>query len=128
MYKVIVKESELKALMSVNKLHFRALYSRAVYSRLLEDIECLNRSYGADRHLENDLGGYVIIVYGNKKEVDSTYKKILSYHKLDSSEYEYQDKIVKSECEAEVTFWLYLCSSDYSVEIVTIIDQSKEEE
>lgn len=128
MYKVIVKESELKALMSVNKPHYRALHSRAVYSRLLEDIECLNRSYGADRHLKNDLGGYVIIVYGNKKEVDSTYKKILSYHKLDSSEYEYEDKIIKPGCDVEITFRLYLCSSDYSVEIVTIIDQSKEEQ
>ena len=52
-----------------------------------------------------------------KNEVE----KVLTHYKLRSDEYEYMDKIILPECDdITVTFRLFLCSSDYAVEIVTI--------
>ena len=45
----------------------------------------------------------------------------MTYHKLCADEYEYMDKIILPERDdITVTFRLFLCSSDYAVEIVTI--------
>ena len=76
--------------------------------------------YGEERDLEKDLGGYLILVWGNKREQKKVFQRILEYHKLRSEEYEYMDKIKMSECSTVVTFRLFLCSSDYAIEIVTV--------
>ncbi len=92
-----------------------------VFKRLRADIECLNEAYGADRDLQADLGGYVVVLWGSRIEVQNELRKFLTYHKLCENEYEYMDKIILPERDDMiVTFRLYLCSSDYAVEIVTI--------
>lgn len=97
------------------------LSNEKVFKRLRADVECLNEAYGADRDLQADLGGYVAVIWGSQSEVQNEVEKILTYHKLSSDEYEYKDKIILPERgDITVTFRLYLCSSDYAVEIVTI--------
>ena len=97
------------------------LTNEKVFKRLRADVECLNDAYGADRDLQADLGGYVVVLWGGRKEVQSEVGKFLTYHKLCADEYEYMDKIILPERDdIAVTFRLYLCSADYAVEIVTI--------
>lgn len=52
-------------------------------------MECLNDTYGADRDLQADLGEYVVVLWGSRREVQSEVGKLLTYHKLCADEYEY---------------------------------------
>ena len=102
------------------------LSNEKVFKRLKTDIECLNEAYGADRDLQADLGGYAVVIWGSQSEVQNEVENVLTYHKLRSDEYEYMDKILLRERgDITVTFRLFLCSSDYAVEIVTIEEASK---
>lgn len=97
------------------------LSDEKVFKRLRADVECLNEAYGADRDLQADLGGFVVVIWGGRSEVQNEVEKVLTHHKLHSDEYEYMDKIILPERDdITVTFRLFLCSSDYAVEIVTI--------
>lgn len=121
MYKVIQNRKTLKEIQSISILLKDSLNNRNVQDRLLADIECLNTHYGDNRDLKADLGGYIIILWGARNEIQNEYNSILRYHKLNADEYEYMDKIILPECDdITVTFWLFLCSSDYAVEIVTV--------
>lgn len=95
------------------------LKENKITDRIIAELNCLNEMYGEERDLEKDLGGYLILVWGNKREQKKVFQRILEYHKLRSEEYEYMDKIKVSECST-ITFRLFLCSSDYAVEIITI--------
>ena len=97
------------------------LSDEKVFKRLRADVECLNEAYGADRDLQADLGGFVVVIWGGRSEVQNEVEKVLTHHKLHLDEYEYMDKIILPERDdITVTFRLFLCSSDYAVEIVTI--------
>ena len=62
-----------------------------------------------------------MVIWGGRSEVQNEVEKVLTHHKLRSDEYEYMDKIILPERDdITVTFRLFLCSSDYAVEIVTI--------
>lgn len=99
----------------------RVLQDEKIACRLRADIECLNEAYGSNRNLETDLGGYVIVLWGTQEEIEKHFKSIMKYHNLNADEYEYFDKMVLPERdEISVAFRLFLCSSDYAVEIVTI--------
>ena len=120
MYSVVSNVEKLNQLPK-NCLMPEALSNEKVFKRLRADIECLNEAYGADRDLQADLGGYVVVIWGSQREVQNEVENVLTYHKLRSDEYEYMDKIILPERDdITVTFRLYLCSSDYAVEIVTI--------
>ena len=102
------------------------LNDEKVFKRLRADVECLDEAYGADRDLQADLGGFVVVIWGGRSEVQNEVEKVLTHHKLYSDEYEYMDKIILPERDdITVTFRLYLCSSDYAVEIVTIEEVGK---
>lgn len=119
MYKVVTRQKEFYKLVADGIQSLAALKNVDVYEKVLLLIQCLNLYYGADRDLEKDLGGYVVLVYGDSEEIKSTYEKILAYHHLHSDNYEFEDIFQVSECSTKVTFRLFLCSPDYSVEIVT---------
>lgn len=125
MYSVVSNVEKLNQLPK-NCLMPEALSNEKVFKRLRADIECLNEAYGADRDLQADLGGYVVVIWGSQREVQNEVENVLTYHKLRSDEYEYMDKIILPERDdITVTFRLFLCSSDYAVEIVTIEEASK---
>lgn len=119
MYKVITQQKELYELIKAKIKSLRALENIDVNEKLLSLMQCLNLYYGIERDLEKDLGGYIVLVYGDMEEIRSTKEKILSYHHLGIEDYEIEDIIEVPECSTVVTFRLFLCSSDYSVEIVT---------
>ena len=81
-------------------------------------IDVLNENYGANRDIESDLGGYVVIA---ENIVDI---EILKQEKLQSLIPEYTDII---ECSEGVnwTSSLFLLSSDFSIVVVTTEELSK---
>lgn len=88
-------------------------------TRLRADMRVLDDCYGERRNLETDLGGYMVILYGNQDEIKTEYKKILEHHNLNEQDFEYEDNQRLDEY-ITVSIQLFLCSSDYAVEIVII--------
>lgn len=120
MYSIVSNEEKLNQLQN-NCSMPDVLSDEKVLKRLRADVECLNEAYGANRDLQADLGGFVVVIWGGRSEVQNEVEKVLTHHKLYSDEYEYMDKIILPERDdITVTFRLFLCSSDYAVEIVTI--------
>lgn len=120
MYSIVSNEEKLNQLQN-NFSMPEVLSDEKVFKRLRADVECLNEAYGADRDLQADLGGFVVVIWGGRSEVQNEVEKVLTHHKLHLDEYEYMDKIILPERDdITVTFRLFLCSSDYAVEIVTI--------
>ena len=83
-----------------------------------EIIVILNEAYGADRNVESDLGGYVLIA---ENIVDI---EILKQDKLQCLVPEYTDVIEVINGE-NYTSSLYLLSSDFSIVVVCTEELSK---
>lgn len=125
MYKVIQNGKHLAEWKKKLPLQAEVLEkSEVIKRRLLQSVCCFDEAYGSERNLENDLGGFIIILYGTSKEISEHYRKIMHYYHLNESEYEYEDRYKEPERSEIVTFRLYLCSSDYGIEIVTIEKQA----
>lgn len=89
-----------------------------VISIIKEQLNILDENYGADRDINNDLGGYVVIA---ENIVDI---EILKRDKLQGLIPEYTDVIKCSE-GVNWTFSLFLISSDYSIVVVCTEEISK---
>ena len=107
--KKVYKESQL---LEENNIPLEVIESMKV------TIAILNESYGANRTIEADLGGYVVIA---ENIVDI---EILKQDKLQGLIPEYTDII---ECSEGVnwTSSLFLLSSDFSIVVVTTEELSK---
>ena len=105
----IYKESKL---LEVNNIPSEVIESMKV------TIAILNESYGANRDIESDLGGYVVIA---ENIVDI---EILKQDKLQGLIPEYTDII---ECSEGVSWTssLFLLSNDYAIIVVTTEELSK---
>lgn len=93
-------------------------YPIKVINGISEIIKILDDNYGANRHVDNDLGGYVIIV---ENIVDI---EILKQDKLQGLVAEYTDLI---ECSEGVnwTSSLFLLSNDYAIVVICTEELSK---
>ena len=89
-----------------------------VIERMKEIIDILNENYGANRDIESDLGGYVVIA---ENIIDI---EILKQDKLQVLVPEYTDVIEVMNGE-NYTSSLYLLSSDFSIVVVTTEELSK---
>jgi len=89
-----------------------------VINNLISTIALLDKNYGDERDIENDLGGYVVIA---ENIVDI---EILKQDKLKGLVAEYTDII---ECSEGVnwTSSLFLLSSDYTIVVITTEELSK---
>ena len=125
MYQVIANESELEQWLRVSDQVGVIDKHMGIKKKLQQVVASIDREYSPDRDLQRDLGGYVVILYGDTEEVRKHYKKILNYHHLKEEEYEYEEAGRKSERQEALTFRLYLCSSDYAVGIL-MIENEKE--
>ena len=105
----IYKESKL---LEVNNIPSEVIESMKV------TIAILNESYGANRNIESDLGGYVVIA---ENIVDM---EILKQDKLQGLVPEYTDIVECSE-GVDWTSSLFLLSSDYAIVVVTTEELSK---
>ncbi|MDB2105870.1 hypothetical protein [Clostridium paraputrificum] len=101
-----------------NQLLELSIYSREVIECIKEIITIINENYGADRNIDNDLGGYVLIAE-NMVDIE-----ILNQDKLQGLVPEYTDII---ECSEGVnwTSSLFLISSDFAIVVVTTEELSK---
>ncbi|MDB2102351.1 hypothetical protein PMW00_04870 [Clostridium paraputrificum] len=93
-------------------------YSSEVIESINKIIQILNESYGVNRNVDNELGGYILIA---ENSVDI---EILKQDKLQGLIPEYTDII---ECSGGVnwTSSLFLLSSDFSIVVVTTEELSK---
>ncbi|MEO2506411.1 hypothetical protein ABHA01_01330 [Clostridium paraputrificum] len=89
-----------------------------VISIIKEQLNILDENYGADRDINNDLGGYVLIAE-NILDI-----QIVKQDKLKDSIPEYTD-IIKCSEGVNWTSSLFLISSDYSIVVVTTEELSK---
>ncbi len=89
-----------------------------ITSVIEEQLNILDESYGTDRNVEADLGGYIVILE-NRKDI-----RVLKQDKLQWVVPEYTDLI---ECKEGVnwTSSLFLLSSDYSIVVVCTEELSK---
>ena len=118
-YQVIENEEHLHKWLSKNEDSVINTHLGAKKS-ISEGVRLFDTHYGANRDLRADLGGFTILLFGDTFEIEKHFQKIMKYFKLKENEYEYEDKYLEPKRQAEVTFRLYLCSSDYSILIVTI--------
>ncbi len=102
------------------KVHIKELerYALEIIKSIREMITVLDENYGANRDIEADLGGYILIA---ENIVDI---EILKQDKLQGLIPEYTDII---ECSEGVnwTSSLFLLSSDYAIVVVTTEELSK---
>ena len=102
------------------EVHIKELerYALEIIKSIREMITVLDENYGADRDIESDLGGYVVIA---ENIVDI---EVLKQDKLQGLIPEYTDII---ECSEGVnwTSSLFLLSSDYAIVVVTTEELSK---
>ena len=108
----------MKKIYLKNQLKELKEYPIEVINSIYETIDVLNENYGADRDIETDLGGYVVIA---ENIVDI---EILKQDKLKGLIPEYTD-IIKCSEGVNWTSSLFLLSSDYAIIVVTTEELSK---
>lgn len=129
MYKVMKNESDLDDWIKVVPNEASVINNQiAIKNHLKGVLRTFDTAYGTNRRIEGDLGGFAIVLFGDALEVLGHERNILKYFKLNVEEYEFEDiyEQKESECTVEVTFRLYLCSSDYAVQIVKILKKENE--
>ena len=93
-------------------------YPVEVIKSMSEFIEILDDNYGANRNVDNDLGGYILIAE-NIVVIET-----LKQDRLQGLVPEYTDVIEVSNGES-YTSTLYLLSSDFAIVVVTTEELSK---
>ena len=86
-----------------------------VHQRIEETVAILNFHYGENRHIDKDLGGYVLLI--EKKEDFLEFKKFFS-EEISHITVEYADIIFWRDKPTH-TASLFLVSSDFSVLLIT---------
>ena len=109
MMKKIYKKSQL---LEVNDIPLE------VIEGIKATIDVLNENYGANRDIESDLGGYVVIA---ENIVDI---EVLKQDKLQGLVPEYTD-VIEVVNGVNWTSSLFLLSSDYAITVVTTEELSK---
>lgn len=74
--------------------------------------------YGADRDIAADMGGYMVILYGDSCEVEREFNGILQRYCTEKDMCEFEDEYRNGQDTVVVR--LYICSNDYAVAIVTV--------
>ncbi|MFQ9245949.1 MAG: hypothetical protein ACLR3R_00345 [Clostridium paraputrificum] len=108
----------MKKIYSKEQLKQLKEYPIEVINSISETIEILDNNYGANRNVDSDLGGYILIVE------NIVVIEMLKQDKLKGLISEYTDII---ECSEEVnwTSSLFLLSSDFSIVVVCTEELSK---
>lgn len=104
----------------------KALEIPAFRHRLERQVEVLDTYYGKDRDLERDLGGYCAVLYGDEQEVSLDKERILGKYHLRSEDYELEDVYECPVNRQTVCFQLFLCSSDYGIGLMLVVDRGEE--
>ncbi|MCM1064352.1 MAG: hypothetical protein NC420_07745 [Eubacterium sp.] len=113
MYKIIPNVKELERFAEETADTLPLWNNEQAVTRIKDMAGKLDDNYGADRDIEADLGGYIVIFYGESSEVEKEYDKILNQYSLPQDLYEFEEKY--QDGQGETVLRLYLCSSDYAV-------------
>lgn len=108
----------MKKIYSKEQLEELRYYPIEVINSISETIEILDDNYGANRNVDNDLGGYILIAE------NIVVIAMLKQDRLRCLVPEYTDVIEISNGE-KYTSSLYLLSSDYAIVVVTTEELSK---
>ena len=108
----------MKKIYSKEQLKQLKEYPIEVINRIFEAIEILDNNYGANRNVDSDLGGYILIA---ENIVDI---EVLKQDKLQGLVPEYTDVIEVVNGE-NYTSSLYVISSDYAIVVITTEEISK---
>lgn len=108
----------MKKIYSKEQLKQLKEYPIEVINRIFEAIEILDNNYGANRNVDSDLGGYILIA---ENIVDI---EVLKQDKLQGLVPEYTDVIEVVNGE-NYTSSLYVISSDYAIVVITTEELSK---
>lgn len=84
----------------------KVVQSSDIGALISRQIEILDDCYGADRELETDLGGYLLVLYGTESDIEKEFLRVLNYHHLKEDDYEYVDTYWKPELLKKVQFRL----------------------
>lgn len=107
----IWKEEQMKLLKN---------YPKECVDSVNETIGILNDSYGVDREVDQDLGGYIQVIE-SLKELKSLKDGILQ-----GLVEEYSDEICTTENGDVYNSTLYIASSDYNVVVITKNEMTNE--
>lgn len=123
MYKIIENEQSLAEWFdSKENIEKAVLQQRDIKNHLFRSVQTLDMYYGSNRDIKKDLGGYVVIFYGN--EVMEQYKSYLDEYNLREEDFEFEDIYEENTSGGKrVVFRLYLCSCDYSLLTVTVLER-----
>lgn len=108
----------MKKIYSKEQLEELRDYPIEVINSISENVEILDDNYGANRNIDNDLGGYVVIAE------NIVVIEILKQGKLLGVIPEYTD-IIKCSEGVNWTSSVFLISSDYAIVVVTTEELSK---
>lgn len=110
MYQVIGTVEQMEKLSA----SFMDCIPSQVSERLRQRIETLEECYGADRDLEEDLGGYAVIFHSMTLKEQAEHRNILEKYHADVNEYEFQDVITVGEGQKWIEE-LYILSADFAI-------------
>ena len=87
MYKVLKNESDFDDWIRVLPDEASVVSTQtAVKNSLKEVLQRFDTAYGKERHIEADLGGFAIVLFGDRTEVFEQEKNVLKYFKLNAEE------------------------------------------
>ena len=126
MHKIIKnKQSLLEWLSDEENLVKEILLQGNIRKHLQTSVEILDEYYGSERDIEKDMGGYVVVFYGEPEEVEEQSGKHLEGYHLREDDYEFEDIYETETGGKRVVFRLYLCCSDYSVLVINIYGRNQ---
>lgn len=88
-----------------------------VLDYLYSQVEILDYSYGADRDIEKDLGGFCAVIPKKDRAAKRAYQELLKKYSIQEHLYEYLDIVT-----VDGTEWLealYLLNSDYGIILIS---------
>lgn len=118
MYKIIPNADALKQFQEETENTISLWKSTQAVERVREMAEQIDSCYGAERDIAADLGGYIIILYGDSDEVAKEYDSTLQGYCMEKDLYEFEEEYQNGQ--DIVMIRLYICSNDYAVVIVTV--------
>lgn len=83
---------------------------------LASQVAILDSNYGAGRDVENDMGGFCVVIPKVDKAAKKAYRQILEKHNIQESMYEYLDTVTVDGVD-----WveaLYLTNNDYGIILI----------
>lgn len=91
MYKIIPNKTSLLQFENETKNTLFLWKNRPAVNNIKTMAEQLDIYYGKNRDIFADMGGYIVIIYGETTEIEKEHEEILNRHFLKKDFYEFED-------------------------------------